>query len=469
MSRPDSERALRLYKTFSAQTEEVVRFLRVARHYQHATRLEIPNLKHASTDLTTLLEDDLNDPDFAARRKEYRAEKFGKSAGDKEFESQSSRSQSKTSKSKPQAVNKPVSQEPPKLDVKAPAPDLIDFFGSIEQNQQPLNQQAPAQNVNMQNPQMQQFQMTGFQPQQTGFAPQQAGFQQPMTTGYMQQQQPAFATNQMGQSTNPFAQYGGGAQQQQQQQPQPPQPLQPDHTGAGFGGYTPQPQPQPQLQAQPQSQPQLQNHGFQSTLTSIPQDGIASFQRPMTSGSSRPNNPFRQSMLPPADNSFPSQQQQSFSPADSGALAAAKRQSTNPFAKHSSNSPPPFNSTSPRDPNTNPFNSQSPQLNTFQQQQLPTPQNQTLSPIQPQRTGTNPFARNTNSPSPATTQNTGLQPPAAAPLQPNPTGSTNPFRQSAFINQSTGQAWQQGGTQGTMGGLETLETISVFPRPGQTA
>jgi len=48
---------------------------------------------------------------------------------------------------------------------------------------------------------------------------------------------------------------------------------------------------------------------------------------------------------------------------------------------------------------------------------------------------------------------------------PNPTGSTNPFRQSAFVNQQTGQGWQA--SQGTMGGLEQLETIPVFPRPGQ--
>ncbi len=81
MSRPDSERALQIYKTFSAQTEEVVKFLGVARHFEYATRLEIPNLKHASTDLTQLLEDDLKDPDFDQRRREYQLQKRRKDSG----------------------------------------------------------------------------------------------------------------------------------------------------------------------------------------------------------------------------------------------------------------------------------------------------------------------------------------------------------------------------------------------------
>jgi hypothetical protein len=34
------------------------------------------------------------------------------------------------------------------------------------------------------------------------------------------------------------------------------------------------------------------------------------------------------------------------------------------------------------------------------------------------------------------------------------------------VNQQTGQSWHVGGQQGTMGGLEQLETLPVFPRPG---
>ena len=92
---------------------------------------------------------------------------------------------------------------------------------------------------------------------------------------------------------------------------------------------------------------------------------------------------------------------------------------------------------------------QQPSYPSGQQQQQQTG----LQPLQAQATGTNPFAR------PTTATNT------AAPLQVQATG-TNPFRQSMFVNQQTGQGWQNA-PQATMGGLEQLETISVFPRPGQ--
>lgn len=78
--------------------------------------------------------------------------------------------------------------------------------------------------------------------------------------------------------------------------------------------------------------------------------------------------------------------------------------------------------------------------------------------IQPQMTGTNPFAK--QSPS----QANGVSPQG---LQPMVTGSTNPFRQSRFIDQQTGRGWQTGMQQGTMGGLEQMQTVPVFPRPGQ--
>jgi hypothetical protein len=87
-------------------------------------------------------------------------------------------------------------------------------------------------------------------------------------------------------------------------------------------------------------------------------------------------------------------------------------------------------------------------------------QQQPLQPLQPAPTGTNPFARQP-SPQSATSAQGGLTV--------NATGSTNPFRQSAFVNQQTGQGWQNAGSQGTMGGmsLDQLPTTSVFPRPGQ--
>lgn len=424
MSRPDSERALLVYKAFSALTEDVVRFLRVARQYENATRLEIPSLKHASTDLTKLLEDDLKDPDFALRRKEYRAQKYGKK--------ESVNDQKKVTDSQPTKPTTTNTQSAWKPETKAPAPDLIDFFDSIEQNQQPPNYQSAQQQFGLQNPQVQQFQPVGIPQQQMGFPSQQPGLQQAAPTGFgFQQQNPAISSPIQG--SNPFAQFSPQPQQQLQ-------PIQPNHTGAGFGGYTPQ--PQQQLQVQPHSQ----MNNFQPSLSSIPQNGVPAFQQPMHSGSPRPTNPFRQSMLPPS-NLSPSNS----SPFDSlsqPATAPLARQPTNPFAKHRL-SQMPFNGDASR-PSTSPG---------FQQP----PDQMQPQPLRPQRTGTNPFARNTPSP------NQSLQaPPAAASLRPNPTGSTNPFRQSAFINQQTGQPWQTGVAQGTMGGLENLPTVPIFPRPGQT-
>ena len=246
MSRPDSIRALAIYKTFTKQTEEVVQFLGVARHFQSATRLEIPKLKHASTDLARLLEDDLNDPDFDLRRREYLAKKGVPIPPSMEATAPATE--------KPTSMQNTSSFNPPKQPEQAkPAPvDLIDFFDSIEQNQQPMGQAAPMQ-----------YQQSGFQqPQQQQFFPQQTGFQQQpqaipqqaQATGFGQPD-PFGAPYQAQGPNNPFG------QPQAQAQPQQPQPLQPMPTGAGFGGYTAQPQ----------------QYNYQSQLAPIPQENIASF------------------------------------------------------------------------------------------------------------------------------------------------------------------------------------------------
>lgn len=402
MSRPDSERALGIYKTFTKQTEEVVQFLGVARHFQSATRLEIPKLKHASTDLTRLLEDDLNDPDFDLRRREYLAGKGIKKDGNAPVSgADSAFADSFLGQAKAAPHVQPETQKT------APA-DLIDFFDSIEQNQQPMAQAAgmPYQQAAVQPPPPQQ----AFYPQQTGFVQ-----QPPVPTGYSQHN-PFVPSGPQPTAGNPFG------------QPQStPQPLQSMPTGAGFGGYTPQPH----------------SYGFQSQLAPIPQDTVPVFPQQMqqTVQSSPPQplqpqqtgtNPFRQSILN--------------NPTGAAAPPAAplQRQNTNPFARRLSMAQP----------------NGAPGLAEPMPQVPPVPQ--AAPALQPQRTGTNPFARSSSVPPPP---HAGLQPPAAAPLRPNPTGSTNPFRQSQFINQQTGQGWQTG-QNGTMGGYEQLDTVPVFPRPG---
>jgi phosphatidylinositol-binding clathrin assembly protein len=402
MSRPDAERALNIYKTFGKLTDQVVQYLGTARQYESATRLEVPKLKHAPTTLTASLEEYLKDADFEINRRQYLAQQEAKRTG------------------KPvQNISKPAPIQPTKASTttsvtrpappvaKGPAPDLIDFFESIEQNQQPMAHSAPQQ------------------------------MQQPVNTGYVQDQQfQQFQQQPQATGYNPFLPQ---QPQQPQQQIQPQQPqlgLQPQYTGAGFGGYSPQPQ---------------QPYQFQS-LSSIPQNGIVDFsqqqqqqQQPVAQALSpqqTSTNPFRQSVMATGTGASPATP-----------ISPQTRQNTNPFAKHNAVASP----VSPMQAEPSVPASQHDlfaQNSAFFQSASPPPQ-QTQSPaaLQPQRTGTNPFAKTTS-------------PPPAAALAPNVTG-TNPFRQSQFVNQSTGMGWQHS-SQGTFGGydLNNVPTQAVFPRPG---
>lgn len=419
LSKPDATRALAVYRTFVKQTEAVVQYLSLARSHEHSTRLEIPKIKHAPTSLAASLEEYLNDKDFEINRRQYLAEKEAKKNGGKATNGTSKAQESKpapsnTSKDQPSATTAPA---PPKPAASAP---LIDLFASLEDNQQTMATQ----------PMMQSF------PQQTGF---QQGFQIPQQTanmGFPQQQQQQPFVPQNSQATNPF-------QMQQQIQPQmQPQQLQTQFTGAGFGGYTPQPTFSPQ-----------------STLAPIPQNGVPDFSQqqqhaqlptiaePLQSQQTS-TNPFRQSILPSAA----SMAEPKLLSNPSGA-SSLNRSATNPFAKHNTGFQQPSQSptaalpysTSPVQPS--PFGA----LQQMQQQQLP---------LQPAPTRTNPFARQ---PSPLS----GNSSPGG--LTVHATGSTNPFRQSAFVNQQTGQGWQATSNQGTLGGmsLDQVPTTSVFPRPGQ--
>ncbi|KAF3004335.1 hypothetical protein E8E13_009485 [Curvularia kusanoi] len=410
MSKPDATRALAIYRTFARQTESVVQYLSLARAHEHSTRLEIPKIKHAPTSLAASLEEYLNDKDFEINRRQYIAEKEAKKGGGKATNGASSTS--RQTEARPATSSQTPSQ--PSAQQTAPNPNanapLIDLFASLEDNQQTMATQAPMQ---------QQY------PQQTGFDQgfQQQGFQQPAFQ-MPQQQQPFMPQNTQG--TNPF-----GMQQQQQQQQQPQ--LQPQFTGAGFGGYTPQP------------------FSPQNSLAPIPQNGVPDFsqqqqmQLPTIAEPLQPQqtstNPFRQSMLPSMTGA----------PEPTGA-SSLNRSSTNPFAKQTTGFPP---QSSPPPTSGSPFGTQS-----FSGNLSPfAPQQQQAQPLQPTPTGTNPFARNT-SPQNATSPPGGLTV--------NATGSTNPFRQSAFVNQQTGQGWQNSGS-GTIGGMsmDQVPTQSVFPRPGQ--
>ena len=409
MSRPDAERSLQIYKTFGRQTELVVQYLGLARQYETHTRLEVPRLKHAPTTLTNALEEYLMDADFESNRKQYLAQQDSKNTG-KPISSAPAPSPFDPPATKQVTTTSTAARpQPTQAQPKGPAPDLIDFFGSIEQNQQTMDQ--PIYNP---------------QPQfQTGI---------PQVQQYQQAQAPQ-------QGYNPFFQQQPTFQSQALPQPLPqpqPQSLQTDFTGAGFGGYGPQP-PQQQVQSPGGFQ-------FPGQLSPIPQNGIPNFQsqalptpQPLQPQQTS-TNPFRQSTM----NTGPSQ----FSPISP---AAPVRSSTNPFAKHNTGA------IANNGPNGGTLHDQafSP-IQVSPQQAFPSPPSFLNSPppLQQQRTGTNPFAKNR-----PTTPGT--------PVATNVTGSTNPFRQSAFVNQQTGQGWQHS-TQGTFSGFDVnnVDTVSVFPRPG---
>ena len=447
MSKPDAQRAFNIYKAFGRQTDQVVEYLTVARQYESLTRLEVPKLKHAPTTLTSSLEEYLNDPDFEVNRRQYLAQAQGKKSASKpNFKSATTSTPAdRVKKSDASLPAPPKSPAQSPMEVKGPAPDLIDFFDSIEQNQQPMGQ--------------------------SNVGP------QPFTNGLpqaQQPQQPAIALQQTG--YNPFAPaqptavYAQPLPQQGLPQQHQPQPVQPDFTGVGFGNYNQQPQQQPQLQSPPPQSPQ---YNFQSTLSSIPQNGVASFdpqqqqqyQQPPSQIQPQPtsSNPFRQSTM-------------STGASTSSAISSStsKRQSSNPFAKNlNQQSLSSFSSSSPQFPNSSStFTSATPQT---QQQELQqsspffSPPHQPIQnpTIPPQSTGTNPFARSRSPP---------MNPDAAEQQQPPPppllatgTGNMNPFRKSQFVDQQTGLGWQNvPGSQGTFGGYDVnhVDTMPVFPRPG---
>ena len=423
MSRPDAERAMSIYKNFTKQTDFVVAYLSTARQYEHQTRVEVPKLKHAPVNLGKQLDDYLMDPDFEINRRQYLAElesksgkpKFGKSAAKSEPESRATTSlgfpnvQPSASK-----LSQPAQPAQP---AKGPDPDLIDFFDSIQQNQQPMGIQATQVDIQQQ-VSSQYNNGVPFQAHQSPYG-QQNGFSAP-TNPYQSpsqfQQQAPFNT-------------GFQAPPQQPQQQQQPQ-IQPNFTGAGFGNYTPQ-------------------QSFQHAgLTSIPQESQASFQQQnthqlgaMQTGAQQTTNPFRQSMMPNTTGA----PQPGYTAAPP-ATVPMQRQSTNPFAK--STSPPVAQQ------------SFSPPVPDFQQQ--PFPQSAPLPSAefqQPMQTGTNPFARNM-------AMNNTQRPQTSGGLVPQPTGNTNPFRQSQFVNTATGIGWQNN-QQAIGGGLDGIPTVPVFPRPAQ--
>ncbi|KAI0895446.1 ANTH-domain-containing protein [Annulohypoxylon nitens] len=430
MSKVDAERALGIYQNFTKQTDYVVQYLSVARQWEPHTRVEVPKLKHAPVTLRRQLVEYLEDPDFETHRRQYLAELEAKKGGSGlSSKTDKGTTDSKSAAAKAKATSASTSGAPPQP-AKGPDPDLIDFFDSIEQNQTSMAMHPNPQQPQPQMGQVNQPMPTGNPwPSSDGFAVQQPG--QLQANGFVPQPT-GFQPN-----NSPFQQQNVGAFSQQQQVPNQ---MQPNFTGAGFGGFTPQPQPS----------------FTPNNLAPIPQDSTTPFQPvtlspPMQTGlqpGQQITNPFRASMMMANPTGM---QNNSFGAPTNPQTQATSltRQNTNPFARSSPQAATPFQNP----PSTSPFQSQPPQA--------PAP-----APLLSATTGTNPFARNFSQTQniPQLQQAQPQRPQTSSGLMPQPTGSTNPFRQGAFVNHQTGMGWQHG-QQPLGGGLDNLETMPVFPRP----
>lgn len=455
MSRYDAERGLEIYKTFTKQTADVVEFLQQARAVETATRLQIPNLKHAPTSLTSSLEEYLHDPEFDSNRRNYLASQEAKRTGKPippaaKPSSPPPGQQSKTSAAQRFPSPTPAASVPEPAQSRAVAPDLIDFFESIESEQTSMfgNQQETPQHS-----QIPQVQNHYTQQSDAAFM----GVQQSFAVPQQFSAQTGLAYSMAYQPQNPYSQAQPASVSIIQTNPLPQlQQVQPNFTGTGFGGYTPSDQTAVSAPPMP-TLPQQFVHSPQQPLAYQPSQNLSPTLTLSTGQTD--TNPFRQSMM--MTGSVTSNQSLS-----SYATSPPVQKSTNPFARAASQSSPNnLMATAPALPisaQSTSYNSQ-PALQALPLSQQPT--------IRSMSTGTNPFARNLASATP-----TGTSVGSVALSVPATTGGTNPFRQSIMAQQQQQQQQAQmngnfSGQTGSMGGWENLETIPIFPRTnnsGQT-
>ena len=382
----------------------------IAKQYENATRLEIPKLKHAPTSLTESLGEYLSDPDFEINRRQYLAAQEAKRTG-KPMPSNTSKELPKPNAEASQGPlpgqRAPPAQQAAASPPKGPAPDLIDFFESIEQNQQPLG--GPVQQA----PQFAQAQQ--FPYQQVDTTGQQVFATQPFSQTFPQ-------TNGAFPNSNP---YGQLPPQQQSQQ---------SFIGSAFDQFAPQQQQAfssgqtdfSQIQQQQQQPFPISQSDFSQQQNGFVQQQSQASQPFLPQTQTGSTNPFRQSMMPVSP----------VSPPVTSPLGGLSRQSTNPFTR---STPQVQGAFQPQHTNSTPFHSpppnQSADISSFFSSQV-SPQSFSASSPAPQqglvRTGTNPFARTMSPPSTA---------PAPSPLLVQATGSTNPFRKSTLP--ADPNAWSQ--------------------------
>lgn len=363
MSKPDAERALKIYKKFVEQTDGVIVFMSLARSLESVTRLTIPNLQHAPTSLGDSLEEYVRDPDFEQNRTQFLASRGNKGANGSSTSkpAKSSTTQASTQLKSALKQNSDSSNPfgPPQLPLQVQSAgnsDLIDFFGSLEQPQQQLVPQVQQQNPYLA-AQMAPAQMTG-------------GYQQPIQQPFMPVQSTGY---------NPYQQ-----QQPQMQQPQMQQ----------FTGQAQQMQPNNGFQSHAQPQ-QVQN---EFALLSQPQQNTLQAQ---TTGA----NPFRKSMMPVMTGSLTSPYTSNSAGAAGVSQLSMQRTGGNPFSKplqqgwtgQQQTMP---STAIPMQPQStgNPFSKPSGGMAYGQSQQQPAYMQQQMmssstGSIMPQQTGSNPFRK----------------------------------------------------------------------------
>lgn len=356
MSRHDASHALDIYEGFTKQTANVVAYLKIAKHLEHATKLRVPNIKHAPTSLMDSLADYLNDPDFETNHRQYLAEKEAKKGlANKPNNQQQQQPQPQL---QPQQQQKAAAGEDDfffdhtAAQPQQPASDLADIFGGAPVQQQEsviANSNNQQRHISMYNPFYQQQQVQQPPQPQTQPPPQMAQQMAVQAPPQQQQPQPLVQATYTGQYTTqaPLQQtYTGGAEQQQPVLTQ-------NYTGAGFGGYTPGPATtndqyqQWQQQQQQQQQPaQLQR----SNTGGNPFHKPAGLQRSATGNGE--HNPFkRASTLPALSETSTVSTIQPSQPVANNTMnkVSLQRTGTNPFSRQQMQ---PLNQ---QDTGTNPF------------------------------------------------------------------------------------------------------------------
>ncbi|KAI8146686.1 ANTH domain-containing protein [Fennellomyces sp. T-0311] len=171
MSKPDARRSLDIYKRFAKQTEETHTYLDHAKRFENDMNLNIPSVKHAPLSLAAALEEYLNDPDFESKQDSY-TKNNNSTPQTKQPEQPKNETPAVTQPSAPP----PIQQSNTLPSVSTDSTPVVDFFGSIENDQatvfhQPSTSFMASQSTGSLFPPMQQPIATGSNPFRTSAQP----------------------------------------------------------------------------------------------------------------------------------------------------------------------------------------------------------------------------------------------------------------------------------------------------------